>query len=110
MLGRDGEVDAADAADDGAQPELPLLDEVVARGAARPGTQPGPDISPEEAALCRRVAARLASEIDVIVQAHLEQALAAARREIRKRLKQHISITLPELIQDAAKQLDSDPD
>lgn len=118
MLGQDhaAEATASGAGADGGdpRPDLPLLDEVVARGASPPALprapQPSPDLSPGEAALCRRVAARLASEIDVIVQARLEQTLATACREIRKQVKEHIAITLPELIQDAAEQLGNDPD
>jgi len=121
MLGQSGANSApkvpasgADADRDDRQAELPLLDEVVARGVPpavlASAVRPSPDLSPEEAALCRRVAARLASEIDVIVQARLERTLETARHEIRKEVRKHIAITLPELIQDAAEQLDGDPD
>ena len=120
MLGNRGEDPSADpvvegsAGDGDRQPELPLLDEVVTHAGppleVRHAPCPSPDLSPAEATLYRKLAARLASEIDVIVQTRLEQTMESARREIRKQVKEHIAITLPELIQEAAENLSRDPD
>jgi hypothetical protein len=96
------------AAEDGDQYTIPLLDEVVIPGvkvhaavppAAR-GEDPQPAIEDDEPALRRRLAARLASEVEVIVQDRTEAALEVAREEIRERVREHMDIILPEIVEE----------
>lgn len=88
------------------QYDIPLLDEVIrpGRGAAdRPtaGNEspapPGPGSADYEEA-CRLLVARIANEIEVIVQSRIEAALQSATDEIRRQVKNHIEIMLPEIL------------
>ncbi len=54
----------------------------------------------DEAALRRRLADRLASEVEVIVQACLEVAVSNACDEIRVQVRNHLDIILPEIVDD----------
>ena len=54
----------------------------------------------DEAALRRRLADRLASEVEVIVQARLELALKDACDDIRIQVRNHLDIILPEIVDD----------
>lgn len=84
---------------------IPLLNEVVRQGQEDidPG-RPPPTLSPQ----AQRLFERLASEIDVIVQTGVDDALKAAARDIRKRVKDHVSIVLPEIL-DELSHADDDP-
>ncbi len=64
------------------------------------GTAAGEFVEPEldEAAQRRRLADRLASEVEVIVQARLEIAIKSACDEIRAQVRNHLDITLPEIV------------
>jgi len=66
------------------------------------GTEAGDFTEPEldEAALRRRLADRLASEVEVIVQACLEVAINNACDEIRVQVRNHLDIILPEIVDD----------
>ena len=57
-------------------------------------SEPPPELSP----MARRLFDRLASEIDVIVQTGVDDALKAAARDIRQRVKDHVAIVLPEIL------------
>lgn len=86
---------------------IPLLDEVVIPGTAMPASrQPasglGEDMEPidDEPALRRRLATRLASEIEVIVQDRMEAAVEAASAQITQQVRNHIDIMLPEIVEE----------
>jgi hypothetical protein len=100
-----GERVPQDPPDDGEQYTIPLLDEVVVPGVSVPGSDapgapPAEDaaLDDDEPAMRRRLAARLASEIEVIVQDRMEAALATAREEIRAQVRNHMDIILPEIV------------
>ena len=94
----------------GDQYTIPLLDDVVA-----PGTELGEDLddipvvtsarrllSLEDDVDCQNVINRLNSEIEVIVQAGLEKALDKAKKDITDQVKKHVSIILPEILDEIA--------
>jgi len=99
-------------ADSEGQYSIPLLSDVVIPGeqaGAEPAAGPGPEADEEPSApasldeeVYRQVVSRLASEIEVIVQAAVEQALADANARILDKLRRHIEITLPEILDDIA--------
>ena len=74
--------------------------------AASPERAPGMPLAPAgaaetgdwDAALYRATAQRLASELEIIVNARLEAALARAGEEIRREVRNHIEIVLPEIV------------
>lgn len=90
----------------GQQYDIPLLNDVVAAGngvADAPPTGYTPPAAPrpgsaeyEEA--CRLLVARIANEIEVIVQSRIEAALQSATDEIRQQVRNHIEIMLPEIL------------
>jgi len=84
---------------------IPLLDDIVAPGQEdeqAPGPRHGPDaIESDED--CQAVIRRLASELEVIVQAGVEEALREANQRIAERVKRHIDITLPEILDEIAE-------
>lgn len=108
---------------------IPLLDEVV-----RPGTEPQVSLPPvsatqpqavldsashdelhddSEPALRRRLAERLASEIEIITQDRIEAALEKAHEEIRAQVRNHLDIILPEVVEElsqARRRRDDDSD
>ena len=43
---------------------------------------------------------RLTSEVEVIIEETLSEALARLRKEIRARVKQHLDIVLPEVLEE----------
>ena len=94
------------AGEDDDQYSIPLLDEVVVPGTAVPEALPSPaDAEPEaladdEPSVRRRLAERIASEIEVIVQDRLEAALARAGEEIREQVRNHMDIILPEIVEE----------
>ena len=51
-----------------------------------------------DAALYRATAQRLASELEIIMNARLEAALARVGEEIRREVRNHIEIVLPEIV------------
>ena len=91
----------------GGQYTIPLLDDVVA-----PGSEVGEEqavsasahrlVSLEDDVDCQNVINRLSSEIEVIVQAGLEQALENAKKDITQQVKRHVSIILPEILDEIA--------
>ena len=121
-LGSPSDQDTTSPADAAlSEPEtLPVLENVVIPGrgamAANPAAasglltglspntlfrQPMSDLeaeAPSEAALRRRIAARLASEIDIIVQSKLEASLERLYVDLRAQISDHIDIMLPEII------------
>jgi hypothetical protein len=100
-----GESAPPEPTDDGEQFTIPLLDEVVVPGVPVPdidladgSSEDDVPLVDDEPALRRRLAARLASEIEVIVQDRMEAALAQAREEIREQVRNHMDIILPEIV------------
>jgi hypothetical protein len=87
---------------------IPLLHDVVVPGGDEPneplsdqprGEEPlEPRAEATEA--CRKLAERLANEIEVIVQARTETAVQEAAEDIREQVRNHLEIMLPELIED----------
>lgn len=106
MAARPTAAPARDIESDG-QYTIPLLNEVVLPGqtdAAEPLDAP-PELSP----MAQRLFDRLASEIDVIVQTGVEDALKAAAKDIRKRVRNHVAIVLPEILDELSQGDHDDP-
>jgi hypothetical protein len=99
----------APAAEGGDDPYcIPLLDEVIEVGPAAPASTRIRPTDPAAADFRRRVVERLASEIEVIVHSRVERALASAAEDIRKQVREHIAIILPEIL-DELREQDRDP-
>ena len=94
----------------GEQYTIPLLDDIVS-----PGAEIGENLddspmvitgrrmlSLEDDEDCQNVINRLSSEIEVIVQAGLEEALENAKKDITEQVKKHVSIILPEILDEIA--------
>ncbi len=90
----------------GQQYDIPLLNDVVMPGSGvadappagyEPPEPPRPGSAEYEEA-CRLLVARIANEIEVIVQSRIEAALESATDEIRQQVKNHIEIMLPEIL------------
>ena len=85
---------------------IPLLDDVVI--ASPSGYTPPPAArvnqpfidADDEPALRKRLAERLASEIEIITQDRIEAALETAREEIRVQVRNHLDIMLPEIVEE----------
>jgi len=105
--GEDEETGAAEQTDDtdDDQYNIPLLSDVVlpAASGATPGASRVPLDSDYEEAV-ERMTERLASEVDVIVQSAVEEAVDLLRRDIGERLREHIEITLPEILEELVQQ------
>ena len=95
------------AANEDSQYTIPLLHDVVVPGSdgsvgqsaeAHPGQAPGPELDDDEA--CRKLAERLANEIEVIVQARIEAAVREAAEDIHEQVRNHLEIMLPEIIEE----------
>lgn len=90
----------------GQQYDIPLLNDVVMPGSGvadappagyeHPETPKAQSAEYEEA--CRLLVAKIANEIEVIVQSRIEAALESATDEIRQQVKNHIEIMLPEIL------------
>ncbi len=96
----------------GQQYDIPLLHDVVMPGSGvadappsgyEPAEMPKAG-SPEYEEACRLLVAKIANEIEVIVQARIEAALQSATDEIRKQVKNHIEIMLPEILDEIAQE------
>jgi hypothetical protein len=86
---------------------IPLLHDVVVPGGdGSPGqfanhdhdVPPATGIEDDEA--YRKLAERLANEIEVIVQARVEAAVNGATKDIRDQVRNHLEIMLPEIIEE----------
>lgn len=95
-------------ADDG-QYTIPLLDDIVTsapmgeidRGpAAIPQKPLGSILADQE---CQSIIERLSSEIEVIVQASVDEAMSRANEQIAQRVRDHIDIILPEILDEIAQ-------
>jgi hypothetical protein len=99
--------------DGGADDDLPVLDQVVIPGAGATAARPAATAPPREPtteplwptpppALPAHddLVKRLTSEVEVIIEEALADALARARKEIRARVKHHLDIVLPEVLEE----------
>ena len=115
----DQQKDASSAADittptpAGQQYDIPLLNDVIVpedgemEAPAEPYESPtAPPGSPEYDHASRLLVARIASEIEVIVQSRIEAALEKATIEIRQQVKNHIEIMLPEILEEIIQNQD----
>jgi len=85
------------------EPELLDHDAMMAQltGSATQARQPIFDSSKlDEDGHRRRMAERLANEIEVIVQARMEEAIQNAIPDIRQQVRNHLDIILPEIVDD----------
>ena len=76
-------------------------------GRERYGDTPPPSLDPE---VYRHLIDRLANEIDVIVQTGTEEAMQRAAAEIAARVREHVAIILPEVIEELVRMSDREPD
>lgn len=97
----------------GQQYDIPLLNDVIVpedgemEAPAEPYEPPtAPPGSPEYDHASRLLVARIASEIEVIVQSRIEAALEKATIEIRQQVKNHIEIMLPEILEEIIQNRD----
>ncbi len=102
LEGRDdaqGEHPAAEPAEH--QYEIPLLDEVVVPSAeGEQASYPSAEQREESDELSRRVAERLASEIEIIVNDSIERAVGEALADAQARIRDHLAIVLPEIVEE----------
>jgi hypothetical protein len=106
--------------------DLPVLDQVVVPGAVAGSPWPlAPEHGPESVAAARPaepateppteplellgaaalpayddLVKRLASEVEIIIESSLHESLARAHKDIRARIKQHLDIVLPEILEE----------
>ena len=69
-------------------------------GEERYGDAPPPTLDPE---VYRHLIDRLANEIDVIIQTGTEEAMERAAAEIAARVREHVAIILPEVIEELVR-------
>ena len=104
--------DNAWAAEDG-QYSIPMLDDVVVPGAGLDHAPLVDDEAPTrtllERALAEKLVERLASEIAVIVETGVEEALRDAGEEIMSRVRNHLDIVLPEILDELSHYDPHDP-
>lgn len=95
------------ATDDDAQYTIPLLEDIVtptSTSAPEPTPAPrepvGSILADQE---CQSIIERLSSEIEVIVQASVDEAMSRANEQIAERVRDHIDIILPEILDEIAQ-------
>lgn len=99
----DGDGETPEPTVDDAQYDIPLLSDVVTvpplrvPDAVEPQAVDGDEDYSESV---QRMAERLSSEIDVIVQSAVDEAIDLLRRDIGERLREHLDITLPEVLEE----------
>lgn len=94
---------------DDAQYTIPLLEDVVTP-VPMSASEPEPAIMPQEPVgsiladqECQSIIERLSSEIEVIVQASVDEAMSRANEQIAQRVRDHIDIILPEILDEIAQ-------
>ena len=98
-----------DPLEQGEQYTIPMLDEVVRPVLDHVPEEPLLDYRAELQALSdgagayRPIFERLASELEVIVQAGVDEALKEASKRILRRVNEHIEIVLPEILDELAR-------
>ncbi|MCH9672727.1 MAG: hypothetical protein K0U93_14915 [Gammaproteobacteria bacterium] len=92
---------------------IPLLDDVVVPSrdveSPLPSTTPEWDANAERIAHFQPILDRLASELEVIVQTGVDEALLSANKKILQRVRNHIAIVLPEILEELEYEQDRDP-
>lgn len=93
------------ASEAGGAPPAPRLSEVrlgerAGSGGERYGDVPPPPLDP---VAYRHLVERLANEIDVIVQAGTEEALARAAADAAGKVRRHVELMLPEIVEELAR-------
>ena len=86
---------------------LDLEDPDAGPGGERYGDAPPPSLAPE---VYRHLIDRLANEIDVIVQTGTEEAMQRAAVDIAARVREHVAIILPEVIEELVRMSARPPD
>lgn len=76
-------------------------------GGERYGDAAPPALDPE---VYRHLIDRLANEIDVIIQTGTEEAMERAAAEIAARVREHVAIILPEVIEELVRMSGREPD
>ena len=99
---------------------IPMLEEIVIPGPGISNIQRTVPVLPadgrpklaamDESASRQRLAVRLASEIEVIVQDRLEHAINKACEEIREQVRNHMDIILPEIVEEMLQHRRRDED
>jgi len=106
-VGQDPDDSQASPASDDSRQTIPLLHDAVVPGSGgtvgqsaerRHGAALEPDLEDDQA--CRKLAQRLANEIEVIVQARVEAAVHVAAKDIQKQVRNHLEIMLPEILEE----------
>jgi len=100
----------ADKADQRSEP-LPLLEEVIIRGTDAeteatdlPPEEEEPSPPPLEAVPpYADLLNRLASELDIIIESCVDEALAQAKHDLLVKIKNHLDIVLPEILDELSK-------
>ncbi len=98
------------------QDTLPLLEEVVVPGAVLDDetTPPSKPITPAEPMApvppYTDLLSRLASELDVIIESCVDEALDQAKQEMMAQIKHHLDIVLPEMLDELIRRQDEDQD
>ncbi len=88
---------------------LPLLDEVVLPGSLVEDGETDSDEAPDPTEPMEPMPPygdlinRLASELDVIIESCVEEALGKAKQELMVHIKQHLDIVLPEILYELVK-------
>lgn len=80
--------------------DSPDVDPDTDPGGERYGDAPPPSLDPE---VYRHLIDRLANEIDVIVQTGTEEAMQRAAVDIAARVREHVAIILPEVIEELVR-------
>lgn len=89
---------------------IPLLNDVLNPHGAPPA-EPGVVTPPQEllaGELHHQLVERLSSELEVIVQAGLEEAMQAATESISARAREHLRIILPEILEEVVRDFEND--
>jgi hypothetical protein len=90
---------------------LPLLDEVVSPGDLFEvgAPQPGP-VRLEAVPAYGDLLSRLASELDIIIESCVDEALAQAKQDLPVKIKNHLDIVLPEILDELSRRQADDHD